>query len=148
MTLVHTVSLTDGRIPIIVALLSFVAVAGCGEKDWGYVEGTVMVDGQPVGPGSLMFEPIDPDQNTVSAAIGHFKEDGKYLLKSAGNREGAKAGEYRVMIHSRSEEKFGEEEIDPTAPSAIPARYLDYGSSGLTKTIKPGQNTIDFDLKP
>lgn len=141
-------SLKDGRILAAMALLSVAVVIGCGDKDWGYVTGTVMVDGRPVGPGSLMFEPVDPDANTVSAAIAHFKEDGKYVLKSAGNREGAKAGEYRVMIHGRSEEKFGEEAIDPTAPSAIPARYLDYGSSGLTRTIESGQNTIDFDLKP
>jgi hypothetical protein len=144
----NTSSLKNSRVLVAVTLLSVVAAAGCGDKDWGYVTGTVMVSGQPVGPGSLMFEPVDPDSNTVSAAIAHFTEDGKYVLKSAGNREGAKAGEYRVMIHGRSEEKFGEEEIDPTAPSKIPARYLDYGSSGLTGTIKPGKNTIDFDLEP
>ena len=130
------------------AFWSVVALAGCGDKDWGYVTGTVTVNGEPAGPGSLMFEPIDPASTTARAAIAHFKEDGKYVLKSAGNVEGAKVGEYRVMVHGRSEEKFGDEQIDPDENSKIPARYLNYGSAGLTKSIQPGNNTIDFDLEP
>jgi hypothetical protein len=123
-------------------------LTGCGDKNWGTVTGTVTLKGAPVGPGSLMFEPANPESITAPSAIGHFREDGKYALKSAGNREGAPTGEYFVMIHGRGEESFGDELIDPKHKSAIPAKYLNHRASGLKATVKPGENTIDFDLSP
>ena len=95
-----------------------------------------------------MFEPASPASTTAPSAIGHFREDGKYSLKSAGYQNGAPLGEYRVMIHRRSEEAFGDEQIDPSITSRIPAWYIDYSASGLTATVEQGTNTIDFDLKP
>jgi len=123
-------------------------LGGCSDKNWGYVTGTVTVKGQPVGPGSMMFEPENPESVTTPSAIAHFREDGKYTLKSAGNREGAPVGTYLVMIHGRSEEAFGDENIDPNEKSAIPKKYLNHRLSGLKATVKPGQQTIDFDLTP
>ena len=52
------------------------------------------------------------------------------------------------MIHGRTEEQFGDEIVDPKAKSAIPAKYLNHRLSGLKATIKPGSQTIDFDLTP
>ena len=129
-------------------LIALVCCAGCADPDWGYVTGTVTVSGQPVGPGSLMFDPVRPGDNTTTSAIAHFREDGRYELKSAGNRTGAPAGEYRVMIHGRSEEAFGDEAIDSTTPSQIPARYMDYSRSGLTASVQPGRQEINFELAP
>ena len=101
------------------AMLS--ALGGCSDDKWGHVTGTVTLQGKPVGPGSMMFEPEDPPTVTTPSAIAHFREDGKYTLKSAGNREGAPVGTYLVMIHGRSEEQFGDEIVDPKAKSAIPS---------------------------
>jgi hypothetical protein len=133
-------------IALMVGVLS--AAAGCADENWGYVTGTVTLKGQPVGPGSMMFEPENPPTVTTPSAIAHFREDGKYSLKSAGNREGAPVGTYLVMIHGRSEEQFGDEIVDPKHKSAIPAKYLNHRLSGLKATIKPGSQTIDFDLTP
>ncbi len=130
------------------SLLSIVAMTGCGDKDWGYVTGMVTLHGEPVGPGSIMFEPIGPEDSTTRAAIAHFEEDGHYVLKSAGNREGTKVGDYRVTIHGGGEEAFGDEQTDPNQVSKIPARYSDSRYSELTATVEPGKKTIDFDLKP
>ena len=129
-------------------LIGLLLIAGCVEKDWGYVTGTVTLNGQPIGPGSMMFEPMHPSSNTAPSAIAHFKEDGRYVLRSAGNREGAPVGEYRVLIHGRSEETFGDEQIDPEAASRIPGRYLNFRTGGLTATVIAGGNTIDFHLEP
>ena len=132
---------------VFATLLSVVAAAGCGDKDWGYVTGTVTLGGDAVGPGTVMFEQIDP-HNDTRAAVGHFKEDGKYVLKSAGNREGANVGEYQVTIHAGGQEAFGDEQTDPNQAARIPDRYRDSQSSGLTATVEPGNTTINFDLKP
>jgi hypothetical protein len=95
-----------------------------------------------------MFEPENPVSVTTPSAIAHFREDGKYTLKSAGNREGAPVGNYLVMIHGRGEEQFGDEVVDPKQKSPIPAKYLNHRVSGLKATVEPGSQTIDFDLKP
>jgi hypothetical protein len=121
---------------------------GCSDDKWGHVTGTVTLQGKPVGPGSMMFEPENPPTVTTPSAIAHFREDGKYTLKSAGNREGAPIGTYLVMIHGRSEEAFGDEIVDPNAKSTIPAKYLNHRLSGLKATVQPGSQTIDFDLTP
>jgi len=124
------------------------AFVGCSDDNWGQVTGVVTLNGKPVGPGSLMFEPENPVSVTTPSAIAHFREDGKYSLKSAGNKTGAPAGTYLVMIHGRSEEAFGDEIVDPKQKSAIPAKYLNHRLSGLKATVKPGSQTIDFDLQP
>lgn len=135
------------RFTAIVPLAALVCLQGCSDSNWGYVEGTVTVNGQPVGPGSMMFEPENASVTTPSA-IAHFREDGKYVLKSAGNKNGAPVGTYFVMIHGRSEEAFGDEVVDPNHKSAIPAKYLNHRVSGLKAEVKPGKQTIDFDLTP
>jgi hypothetical protein len=95
-----------------------------------------------------MFEPENPATVTTPSAIAHFREDGQYALKSAGNREGAPAGTYLVMIHGRGEGVFGDEVVDPKQKSAIPAKYMNHRLTGLKATIKPGSQTIDFNLEP
>jgi hypothetical protein len=117
--------------------------AGCGGSDWGYLEGTVRVNGQPVGPGTITFEPTVGDK---AGAVASFGEDGKYEVRSAGRKEGAAVGEYRVAIYGGG--NFGEEVSGPRPPSKIPPRYGDPATSDLTATIEPGTKTVDFDLQP
>jgi hypothetical protein len=125
------------------AAAALLLVAGCGQGDWGYLEGTVLLNGQPVGPGTITFEPLDQDR---AGAIAGFGEDGKYSVVSAGRKEGAKTGEYRVLIHGG--EGFGEESSGSRPKSPIPARYAQPGTSDLKVTIEPGKQTFDFNLKP
>ena len=58
---------TGARCVIAAALLLVVTTSGCGRENWGYVTGTVKVDGEPAGPGSIMFEPVDPYTPTAFA---------------------------------------------------------------------------------
>ncbi len=116
---------------------------GCDQADWGELEGTVLLNGNPVGPGSITLEPID---GSHAGAVATFGEDGKYTAMSAGRRPGAKAGEYRVLI--RGGENLTAETAEPQPPSKIPARYGRPGESDLTVSIEPGDNTKDFDLQP
>jgi hypothetical protein len=117
---------------------------GCGSRDWGYVDGVVTLGGDPIGPGTLVFEPTGPDL-TVSG-IAHFDESGRYELKSAGNKTGVPVGEYRVRVDGKGQEDFTEERTGPPPAPAIPRQYLDYGA-GLTATVESGNNTINLELK-
>jgi hypothetical protein len=96
-----------------------------------------------VGPGTITFEPVDGDK---AGAVASFGEDGKYSVRSAGRKEGAPVGEYRVAIHGG--EGFGEEVAGPPPPSKIPSRYSRPATSNVTVTIEPGTNAVDFDLQP
>jgi hypothetical protein len=125
------------------AAILTLAVAGCGEQDRGYLIGTVLVNGEPAGPGTITFQPVEAER---AGAMAFFGEDGKYEVMSAGREEGAAIGEYRVLIHGG--EDFGAEDTAPRPPSKIPPRYSNPRGSDLTVTIEPGTKTVDFDLKP
>jgi len=127
----------------IVALAAVMGLlAGCARDDWGYLSGTVQLNGEPVGPGSIMLEPVD---GLHAGAVGAFGEDGKYTIQSAGRKEGARTGEYNVTIHGPG---FTEEGAGSPPASKIPARYGNPSTSGLKVTIEPGNKTVDFDLEP
>jgi hypothetical protein len=119
---------------------------GCGSSDWGYVEGIVTLEGQPVGPGTLIFEPAGPDRRSEPSAVGHLNAQGEYTL-SAGEKIGASVGEYRVTIIGGDSASFAEEmKMPEEARSLIPARYQS-SEAGLTANVAPGKQTIDFELK-
>jgi hypothetical protein len=118
-------------------------VCGCSGSDWGYLSGTVLLDGRPVGPGTITLEPVNADR---AGAIASFGADGIYRVISAGRKEGARTGEYRVTIHGG--EGFGEEAGGPKPPTKIPARYGNPSTSDLTVTIEPKEKVFDFNLKP
>jgi hypothetical protein len=117
-------------------------IAGCGGSDRGNVTGTVRVNGQPVGPGTISFEPTSGGPG----AMAQFGADGKFKVHSSGKKEGAKVGEYLVSIVGG--ESFGDEIADPNAKGIIPARYGSTATSQLTVKVEPGTKEVDFDLKP
>jgi hypothetical protein len=126
-----------------VCWLAVLLAGGCGKADWGYLSGTVKLNGQPVGPGTITFEPTDAER---AGSIASFGEDGQYTVISAGRKEGARVGEYRVLIQGGS--TFGEETVGPRPASKIPARYANPQTSDLKVTIESGSKTHDFELKP
>jgi hypothetical protein len=126
-----------------VCCFAVLLAGGCGKGDWGYLSGTVKLNGQPVGPGTITFEPIDAER---AGSFASFGEDGRYTVVSAGRKEGARIGEYRVLIQGGT--AFGEESVGPRPPSKIPARYTNPKTSDLKVTIESGSKTHDFELKP
>ena len=118
-------------------------LSGCGKQDRGYLTGTVVVNGEAVGPGTLSFQPVEPDR---PGAVAFFGEDGKYEVMTSGREKGAPVGEYRVLIQGG--EDFGAESVGPPPESKIPARYNTPDGSGLTVTLEPGKNKRDFELQP
>jgi hypothetical protein len=120
------------------------AVASCGSSNQVAVQGRVTLDGQPVGPGSIVFLPEGGGEGTkVAAAI----EDGKYQI---GKERGAKPGAYRVEITWSKKTGRQRPSADPgmmmdETEEAIPPQFN--SQSTLRKELKPGDNVHDFELK-
>jgi hypothetical protein len=123
----------------------FGCLIGCGSDDWGYVEGVVTLEGQPVGPGTLIFEPVGVDRRSGPSAVGHLDAQGAYTL-GAGKKKGAAVGEYRVTIMGGDSDSFAEEMTTKAeAKTLIPARYQS-PEAGLTANVAAGKQVINFEL--
>ena len=131
------------RLAVTVCAGFLVIASGCGKKDWGYLSGTVKINGQPVGPGTIQLQPIDA---THAGAMASFGDDGNYSVFSSGRKDGAHTGEYKVVISGG--EEFGLEDSGPKPKSNIPARYSNADTTDLKVTIEPGKKNFDFELKP
>src|SRR4029079_18511429 len=98
--------------------------------------GKVTLDGRTVPGMEVRFEPKDPNIGTT--AIGYTQADGSYTLHYPGDKTGAPAGEYTVTITG------GDGEDEGGQPIRVAAKYN--SASKLTAIVKPGQNTINFEV--
>ncbi len=119
------------------ALFLLLPCIGCAPGDIGLVEGTVTADGQPVPNAMVTFFPR-PDGR---ASAGLTDEDGRYELTYTRGQMGAKVGEHKVTITTAVD---GGDYGDTIAKETLPAKYN--LASELMEEVKPGSNTIDFDL--
>jgi hypothetical protein len=122
---------------IALGMCALVAAAiGCSKEktdpNRATVSGTVTFSGQPLPAGSVSIE--SPQLGIATSAQ---IQDGQYAT------DRAPTGNVVVGI-STSSVKYG----NPPKYVAIPEKYADSGTSGLTVEIKPGANeNVNFDLK-
>lgn len=158
-------------LPSCVIVLSIVcSLSGCSRGlTVEFVEGTVTVDGKPASAVWVQFFPRATTEkaNQLSAG-GHTQADGSYRLTArlrGKPQAGTPAGEYDVTIQAYKDPFAGmpERPTDPAKAEAwdrewarrgalppewlAPKEYDDVETSGLSATVKPGKNRIDFDLK-
>lgn len=112
------------------------ALAGCA-GDWGGASGTVTLDGAPLDAASISFVPADGG----ATAYGQVK-DGAFSL-STGQKDGLKAGKYRVSISASTIPAMGTKEV---AKLLTPKKYAGTDTSGLEADVKPGSNSFNFEL--
>jgi len=139
----------DFRLSKKLVLMGFVALtplllAGCsGGKDTkaGVVEGKVTVDGAPANSGSVVF---NVNGQSIS---GQIKPDGTYKAV------GVPAGAAQVSVTPppkmpgpppATKDMPGSDQVAKPVP--IPAKYQDAKTSGLSTTIKGGNNTYNVEL--
>ena len=121
------------------------STVGCSDPDRdkrGEVSGTVMLDGKPVSKGEIRFIPSGSNSGPTSGGdivngtfhIGYKVGPavGENQVQFGGSTEGSK----KVMIKGRERNEF----VD-----VFPAKY--HMNSPVSRTIKPGKNELDFDLK-
>jgi hypothetical protein len=119
-------------------------MVGCGSDLGADVEGVVKLDGKPIGPGVIVFAPIDGQDNPATGAI---QLDGSYFMKTMRD-EGLRPGEYKVAVQIHeipTDLAYGEKDMRPIK-FRIPEKFTTVEKSGLEFEVKPGSNTIDIEL--
>jgi hypothetical protein len=123
---------------LIVAALAALALSGCGPSR---IQGTVRYGGEPVDQGGIAFVREGGESGAENRATGAIQE-GRYNLEKV-----PAPGAYRVQIywHKKTGRKIGPPgEATDERKQAIPPRYNE--KTELKVEVKPGRNTLDFDL--
>ncbi|WP_040352880.1 hypothetical protein [Blastopirellula marina] len=110
---------------------------GCWKGDTGTVEGTLKVDGEPLGGFLIYFASKDGNGEAMGGVIG----DGSYKLTYGRGDDQIPVGEYRVYVQAT-------EFIDNVSMPKVKLerQYTDPYEASLVKTIDYGHNVIDLDL--
>lgn len=137
----------------LVALSMLAVLPACSKaiKTEG-VTGVITYNGEPLANATVKFIPTD---STGSQSYGKTNEKGEYKLQTllGAADAGTTPGEYKVTVDcittvetGNTIEENGEEKEETVAESLIPTKYNNAETSGLTATVAPGDNTINFDL--
>ncbi len=136
---------------VAVFITAMVACAGCGPDlpETASVSGRITYQGKPVGEGVIVFH---PEKGRAATAV--IAEDGSYSLTCFNREDGALLGRHRVTIESRRiTDPVTSPNFNPNTMSGelivewlVPERYSRPKTTPLTAEVKPGRNTIDFDL--
>lgn len=122
-----------------------VVLAGCGPGSPGAtVTGSVRLDGQPA-PAGLRID-FQPKQPGGSGSSGVTDATGRYELWFNANLRGAVPGEHLVAISiNYATGPDGNPGVpEPLRNVRIPKTAGE--ESTLTRTVKPGRNTIDIEI--
>ena len=116
-------------------------LVGCSRYDIDTVSGVIRLDGKPLPSATITFTPLDG-----RASVAQTDGNGRYRLQYTTNQWGAERGSHQVVITTRVEPVVGENGVTsvPGRPEMLPRRY--HQMSELTAEVKPGRNTIDFEL--
>ncbi|MFM8497211.1 MAG: hypothetical protein ACKOEM_17075 [Planctomycetia bacterium] len=154
--------------PVALAFALLLAAAGCGRSlpPVATVSGRVMLAGKPVTTGAVWFYPAGSGR----PAIGQIGPDGRFTLATFAAGDGALLGDHRVVIEAREIERTSApppkaaadlpadlpEEVRREMESGmllrekviwlVPEVYAATSTTPLRADVKPGSNTIDFDL--
>ena len=131
----------------VLGIVVILSAAGCKsepEEPPTYpVSGEVFYKGKPAAKAKIIFRPQD------GSTIGPWPhatvdETGHYQLTFRRLNDGAKEGEYAVIITLRHGQNDGD-----VGPNILPAKYARAETTPIKITIKPGDNVISrINLEP
>jgi len=129
--------------PLIVAAVLQTGCTGAATPV-GAVSGKVTLDGKPLSEGEINF--MTPTGFGASASI----QNGVYTLARSQFGQGIPPGDYLVAIGPVI--KMGADPLAKTSdtqssPDAIPDKYRNPETSGLTAKVVEGTTNIDFKLE-
>lgn len=123
------------------------------------VRGRVVYQDQGLADSTVVFHPADDSSEASAKNLHPFAEtdsDGRFELKTYITGDGAPAGEYEVIVIapsrsgpapvSREDPNALDEEAQATSGNRISQslrqKYADAKTSGITVTVKPGENEL------
>lgn len=117
--------------------LSVACTVGCGDGRPGRVKvsGTVLIDGQPLERGTVMFI-----RDGARASRGKIEEDGSYTLTCYEFNDGVIPGTYKVTVSSSM--TVGETATKWFAPK----EYSSLATSGLEFTVEEETPDLKIEL--
>jgi hypothetical protein len=133
-------------------------LAGCGSSGTTPVEGTVLLDGQPLAGASIHFV---AQEGPGRDATGHTDSNGQFAMSTFQPRDGMVPGNYKVVIspptgtadtaaYASADEAMvaagKREATQPSAASAFPQKYARPDQTPLTQEV-PVSGKLRFDLK-
>lgn len=111
------------------------------------VSGTIKYKGEPVKQGTINFAPVD--QKKSRAAQATINENGSFETRP---EKGLMVGEYQVSVlsHTKPLHEIPPAELSKLGDSiyAVPKKYSEFKTSGLTVKIEQGDSSkeLNFDL--
>ena len=124
--------------------LNLVVLQGCSPRGpaLGRVEGTVTLDGVPLGGARIIFTPVDGGRSSMAVTDG----SGHYELEFAGGIKGAVVGKHKVSISTfEAGEKDDSGKLVGHVPERVPVKYN--RETTLEQEVKRGSQVIDFKLE-
>lgn len=117
------------------------------------VEGTVKLDGKPLGNAYVQFVPDEPGIKAPGSS-GFTDENGHYRLTREDGEPGALVGNHRVvLVRGREAIRALGEKPDPAEATKakkdrrpIPTIYMMASQTPLKREVKLDQHTYDLDL--
>jgi hypothetical protein len=148
------------RVLVLLTSVGLVAMAGCsgGKDKWVKgrppvfkASGKVLYKGEPLDDALVLYQPTSGD----TAAHGKTNAEGKFVLSTFGENDGAPAGSYKVVITKI------EYIVKPTAYNSpeenavarmpkhlLPAKYSKKETTDLTADVSSsGANETVFEIK-
>ena len=137
----------------LVALAMLAVLPACSKaiKTEG-VTGVITYNGEPLADATVKFIPTDA---TGSQSYGKTNEKGEYKLQTllGAADAGTTPGSYKVTVDcvksvptGNTIQENGQEIEEMDVEYVLPQKFGAPETSGLTATVNPGDNTINFDL--
>lgn len=133
------------RAAVLTSVILLVGCSGGGNLDTAPVTGVVTLDGKPVTSGLVRFWP-----EGGRTAEGYLGDDGKFVLRTYEDADGATLGTHKVTVTHVSNEKPQEPDYDKPEvfrrrsrdKPPIPLKYDNPEASGLTFEVKAGEENF------
>jgi len=124
-----------------------IGCSGGSKPETVQVKGKVTYNGSPVESGRITFQPSGGTD--TRPASGSIEPGGLYQLSSFETGDGAKPGDYTVVVESFTGGP-SPEEPDAKVTWLVPEKYSKPNQSGLTANVPADAKSplvIDFDLE-
>ncbi|MSR80526.1 MAG: hypothetical protein EXS11_07345 [Gemmataceae bacterium] len=126
-----------------------ITLMGCGDGiSYSEVTGTVKLKGVPLDKIQVEFIPTTKGHPSVAIT----DEKGFFSLKGQKGVNGAVVGNHKVVLRDTNllgttiGRKNEDVDFSKGKPKRISEKLGDLSTTPLDKEVKPGKNTIDFDL--